>query len=94
MAFKKLEAVVIGRVQGVGFRYFVERAANSLGITGWVCNLPDGNVKVLGVGTPANIAELIFKLQEGPEMSYIEDVKYTLENVDNNEYDSFTIKFY
>lgn len=94
MAFKRLEAVVIGRVQGVGFRFFVERMALLLGITGWVSNLADGNVKVMAVGTPEKIADFLLTLHEGPEMSRIDDVQYSLESVDYNEYDSFEIKFY
>ena len=43
---------VNGRVQGVGFRYFVVREAQSLGLAGWVRNLPDGRVEVLASGPP------------------------------------------
>ena len=44
--------VIRGRVQGVGFRWFVEREAHILGITGWVRNNDDGSVEVLAVGAP------------------------------------------
>ena len=94
MAFKKLEATVIGRVQGVGFRFFVERMAVLLGLTGWVCNLADGNVKVLAVGTPDKIADFLLTLQEGPNMARVDDVKYSIESVNYNEDDSFEIKLY
>jgi acylphosphatase len=49
-------------VQGVGFRYFVEHAANSLGLTGWVRNRDDGDVEVYAAGNPAQLSELA-----GPE---------------------------
>ena len=44
---------VSGRVQGVGFRYFVERVALRLGIAGYVSNLPDGRVEVYALSSPA-----------------------------------------
>ena len=48
--------VVRGRVQGVGFRYFVVRRANAMGLTGWVRNLPDGqSVEAVAQGAPAQL---------------------------------------
>ena len=58
--------VVRGRVQGVGFRWFVEREAHVLGIAGWVRNNADGSVEVLGVGTRDQLFSLRARLQAGP----------------------------
>ncbi|RJP31161.1 MAG: acylphosphatase [Candidatus Omnitrophota bacterium] len=63
---KRIHAFVSGRVQGVGFRYFVERRAQSLGLVGEVRNLGDGRVEVVAEGEEATLKELIAILQRGP----------------------------
>ena len=65
---------VYGSVQGVGFRYFVQRAARQAGLTGWVRNLPDGTVEALAVGTPDQIAALRRQLEVGPGRAGVEGV--------------------
>lgn len=62
----RLEAVVEGRVQGVGFRVFVLRRARDLGLVGWVANEPDGTVRCLAEGPRAALEELLAALREGP----------------------------
>ena len=64
--------VVSGRVQGVGFRWFVEREAAQLGITGWVRNCENGDVEVLATGTPDQHNALRHKLQQGPRASRVD----------------------
>ena len=64
-----------GRVQGVGFRWFVEREAQILQIAGWVRNDPDGSVEVLAIGTPEQLAGLRSRLQEGPRAARVDDVE-------------------
>jgi acylphosphatase len=66
--------VVRGRVQGVGFRWFVEREAHMLGIAGWVRNNPDGSVEVLAMGTREQLAGLRSRLREGPRAARVDDV--------------------
>jgi len=66
--------LVRGRVQGVGFRWFVEREAHILQITGCVRNNPDGSVEVLAVGTPQQLAGLRARLQEGPRAARVDNV--------------------
>ena len=66
--------VVRGRVQGVGFRWFVEREAHLLGIAGWVRNNPDGSVEVLAMGTREQLAGLRSRLREGPRAARVDDV--------------------
>ena len=65
---------VRGRVQGVGFRNFVERAANSLGVSGWARNLDDGDVEVYAVGTPEQLSELSSHLWRGPRWADVRGV--------------------
>ena len=66
--------LVRGRVQGVGFRWFVEREAHTLGIAGWVRNDPDGSVEVLAVGNSQQLAGLRARLQEGPRAARVDNV--------------------
>jgi acylphosphatase len=61
--------VVHGRVQGVGYRYFVQYVASGLGMKGWVRNLDDGSVEVYAIGSPAQHDELSGHLRKGPSMA-------------------------
>jgi acylphosphatase len=67
--------VVRGRVQGVGFRWFVEREAHLLGVHGWVRNRSDGTVEVLAMGTREQLAGLRSRLQAGPRASRVDQVE-------------------
>lgn len=67
-------AVVLGRVQGVGFRYFAVRAARELGVAGWVRNLPDGSVETLVEGEEAAVELYLERLKQGPSASRVERV--------------------
>ena len=67
-------AVVYGLVQGVNYRYFVQRNAESLGLTGYVCNLDDGSVEVFAEGEKDKLAQLIAKLKAGPRAARVERV--------------------
>jgi len=66
--------VVRGRVQGVGFRFFVEREARTLGVNGWVRNNPDGSVEVLAAGTREQLLALRGRLHQGPRASRVDQV--------------------
>jgi acylphosphatase len=66
--------VVRGRVQGVGFRWFVEREAHILKIAGWVRNNSDGTVEVLAQGTRDQLSGLRSRLQEGPRAARVDNV--------------------
>jgi acylphosphatase len=66
--------LVRGRVQGVGFRWFVEREAATLGIYGWVRNTFDGGVEVLATGNREQHAQLRRKLREGPRAARVDAV--------------------
>ena len=66
---------VRGRVQGVGYRYFAQRAADSLGLRGYVRNLDDGRVEVYAVGPEKKLAELAGMLDRGPRWSDVRGVE-------------------
>lgn len=70
----RLEASVRGRVQGVGFRYFVLRLANDLDLTGWVSNEYDGSVRTVAEGPEAAIDRFEAALREGPVGAFVEQV--------------------
>ena len=67
--------LVRGRVQGVGFRWFVEREAHMLGVSGWVRNNADGSVEVLAMGTRDQLLGLRGRLQQGPRASRVDEVE-------------------
>jgi acylphosphatase len=67
--------LIRGRVQGVGFRWFVEWEAHTLQIAGWVRNNPDGSVEVLAMGTREQLSGLRSRLQEGPRAARVDDVE-------------------
>lgn len=62
-------------MQGVGFRWFVEREAHSLGIAGWVRNNPDSSVEVLATGTRDQLSGLRSRLQQGPRAARVDNVE-------------------
>jgi acylphosphatase len=66
--------LVRGRVQGVGFRWFVEREAHTLGIAGWVRNNADGSVEVLAMGSREQLEVLRSRLRAGPRAARVDDV--------------------
>ena len=77
---KPIEAkryLVRGRVQGVGFRWFVEREAHMLGIAGWVRNNHDGSVEVFAQGTRDQLSGLHSRLREGPRAARVDAVEVT-----------------
>jgi acylphosphatase len=74
---------VRGRVQGVGFRYFVEHSAKALDVRGWVRNDDDGTVEVYAVGTSGQLSDLAGLLWQGPrwaEVRGVDESEAALEN--------------
>ncbi len=67
--------IVRGRVQGVGFRWFVEREAHVLGVAGWVRNNADSSVEVLAQGSQEQLAGLRSRLREGPRAARVDEVE-------------------
>ena len=72
---ERLEAIVHGVVQGVGFRWFVTRVASRLDLTGWVANEVDGAVRVVAEGSPARLEELEAAIRTGPSGAVVERVE-------------------
>jgi acylphosphatase len=70
----RLDATVIGRVQGVGFRYFVLREATDLGLEGWVANTPNGAVRCVAEGPRSALDALLGRLREGPPAAIVDRV--------------------
>ncbi|MCU0650491.1 MAG: acylphosphatase [Gemmatimonadaceae bacterium] len=73
-ADETLHVIVHGRVQGVGFRWFTQRTARHLGLTGWVRNLPAGTVEVYAVGPVDALDRLRDALHRGPAGASVEAV--------------------
>lgn len=71
---RRLDAVARGRVQGVGYRVYVIRAAMELGLTGWVANLPDGAVRCVAEGDPAALETFAERLRAGPAAALVEQL--------------------
>jgi len=75
MSDVSLHAIVHGRVQGVGFRYFVVTRARALGLTGTARNLADGTVEVYAEGDRAGLAQLERELRRGPPAADVSRVE-------------------
>lgn len=69
-----LHFIVKGRVQGVGFRWFVQQEASEIGLRGWVRNTDDGHVEVVASGRPEDIAELRTALRKGSRGSRVDAI--------------------
>jgi len=88
---RRLEATVRGRVQGVGYRWFIVREAARLDVNGWAANEPDGSVRVVAEGPDEALAELLDVLREGPPGADVRDVGHVLSS-STGEYDGFRIR--
>jgi len=65
---------IVGRVQGVGYRYWTERVAGELGLSGWVRNRRDGTVEAVFSGAPDDVAEMIERCRAGPPSAQVTSV--------------------
>lgn len=72
---QEVHACVMGEVQGVGFRFFIRRAASSLGVSGWVRNTPDGTVELVAQGRRGHLDRLLDEARRGPSGARVEDVR-------------------
>jgi acylphosphatase len=76
---ERRHVVIYGFVQGVGFRFAVERAARPRGVAGWVRNRPDGTVEAVFEGAPEDIEALVELCREGPRGADVKRVDVTEE---------------
>ncbi len=83
---------VSGVVQGVGFRFFVEREARRLGLAGYVKNLRDGRVEVYAIGAPERLQQFKAQLTRGPAMATVDEVRELEEKVEPAYAQGFTIE--
>ncbi len=87
-----LHFLIQGRVQGVGFRWFVQREASELELRGWVRNTEDGDVEVVAAGEAGDIDELRLSLRRGPRGSRVDRiVEHTLAEKEAEGLSSFQI---
>lgn len=89
---KTYELELTGRVQGVGFRYFVESIAGRFGITGFVKNTFDRKVEIVCQGEEKDLKKFVDEVKKGPSFSVVTDVKIE-EIKDSKKYNIFEIKF-
>ncbi len=72
---KACHCIVEGRVQGVGFRYFAQRAAQRHGIRGWVRNLPAGEVEIVAEGEEGPLESFVEEVRRGPSYGRVTALK-------------------
>ncbi|MGH9430989.1 MAG: acylphosphatase [Terriglobia bacterium] len=81
-----------GQVQGVGYRYFAEKAATRLGIRGYVKNLWDGSVEVYAVGEESELEAFKRQLAEGPRAARVTEIEES-EEVVRSDYRRFVVEY-
>jgi acylphosphatase len=75
MGKSSVHVAVKGRVQGVGFRFFVLARAQAHGLSGWVRNLPNGQVEACAEGPKTALLQWVDALRNGPPLSRVDDVR-------------------
>ncbi len=87
----RLHAIVLGRVQGVSFRYFVSEQAGVFGLLGWVRNRRDGSVEVIAEGPRPRLEGLLAALWQGPPAARVDDVQSEWQTA-SGEFGSFWVR--
>jgi acylphosphatase len=88
-----LHFLIQGRVQGVGFRWYVQREAGELDLRGWVRNTEEGEVEVVASGSETDLAELRASLRRGPRGSRVDHlIEHYLEDHEAKDLSSFRIE--
>lgn len=88
----EFEITVIGRVQGVGFRYFALNKAKDLGITGWTRNTIDGNVKIVAQSDEPTLKTYVDYLRLGPTLSRVDKITIYRSEI-TTVFDNFSVKY-
>lgn len=89
---KRIYLLISGRVQGVGFRYFTQKQARALGVTGWVRNRADGRVEAVMEGTQSAVDKAVAWCRIGPPGGYVSDVAIQ-EQAPTGEFQDFSIRW-
>lgn len=84
--------LVSGRVQGVGYRIFVQEVAERIGLSGYTRNRPDGTVEVFAMGTSRGLEKLRKALQQGPMMARVSEVAEEPAIIEDRYTGTFTIE--
>jgi len=74
--------VVLGRVQGVGYRAWVDYRARRLGLHGWVRNRRDGSVEAVFAGVAETVIDMVASCRQGPPSARVDDVQEEVADVD------------
>jgi acylphosphatase len=88
----RVHAVVHGYVQGVNFRYYATRTAQSLGLKGWIANRRDGNVETVAEGEHSNLVEFVDFLHRGSPAASVRNVDVEWKSP-TGEFSSFTVRY-
>ena len=86
-----MHVTIEGRVQGVGFRMFVQNHASNLGLTGWVRNKVEGDVEIWAEGERGKLEKFAAKLREGPPAAVITNFDYQWKQP-KSEYSRFSVR--
>tara|TARA_Y100000994_G_scaffold96809_3_gene80227 strand:+ start:57 stop:350 length:294 start_codon:yes stop_codon:yes gene_type:complete len=89
---KRIVAIADGKVQSVGYRAFCADHALRLGVSGYVKNLPDGRVQIVGIADEATLRQMVEIMRTGPAFAHVKDVIFRWEEVET-EIEGFEIKF-
>jgi len=92
MVQKRIHIFVTGRVQGVFFRQSTRVVAIKNNVNGWVCNLDDGRVEIVGEGEESNINSFIDWCKTGPANSRVDEFELSEENI-TNEFKIFEVRY-
>lgn len=90
--YKRVKVRITGVVQGVGFRFFTTRKAQSLGVNGFVKNMTDGSVKIVAEGSEDAVNSLLDEVKTGPRSASVSDVDVEEESY-SGEFNGFNVKY-
>lgn len=88
----RIHAIISGRVQGVFYRASTRDKAASLGLKGWVRNLPDGRVELVAEGPKSQLEELLKWCWQGPPAAKVTDIEVKYEEP-TGEFDDFSVRY-
>ncbi len=89
----RYKITITGEVQGIGYRYFAEKEAQKLKLTGWVRNLPDGNVEITAEGEKNILENFVNILKTKHGWAKIDDIKISGTEIAKKEFSDFNIIF-